>query len=230
MPIASVAKSGRPILIDHIGDLGEGAEPLLDALADREPNRSARCRAACGSRSRIDPSSSRGMNSVPMKNSEPIATPSTTAAAPTVSRAMRRSPGRARAGSAALTAAIHRLCRSATRAGMPRRNTNDASVGTIVRASSSDPKSAEQTVIAIGRNMRPSRPCEEEDRDVDGDDDGDGEHHRPGDFVRRAPDRFDAAARTRHAPRADGRSFPSSRPRRRRSCRSRSRRGSSDSR
>jgi hypothetical protein len=33
---------------------------------------------------RIDPSSSRGMNSVPMKNSEPIATPSTTAAAATV--------------------------------------------------------------------------------------------------------------------------------------------------
>jgi hypothetical protein len=66
VPIASVARSGRPSLETTVSHLRESAQGALDASAELDPlvQRGGGSRIACTS---TLPSSSRGMNSVPSR-------------------------------------------------------------------------------------------------------------------------------------------------------------------
>ena len=103
-----------------------------------------------------DPSSSCGRNSVPRRGTsvrDAVKSPAATTSVSFGRAIVARSNG-------AYRPSIHDAMRSAKRdSGAPPRKIHEAMAGTNASASSRLPKSAMPTVIAIGRNIRPSRPC-----------------------------------------------------------------------
>ena len=94
------------------------------------------------------------MNSVPMNRSEPMAMPTTVTATAIVRDRCRIGVGQV-AQVALAQAHEPRAPRGACR---PSCSRSDEAAGTAVSDSSSEPKMAEHTVIAIGRNIFPSSP------------------------------------------------------------------------
>ena len=153
MPMASVARSGRPILVTISEISANSASSFCSTRVEMSTDSSSDTDGSFRVSMRMDPSSSRGMNSVPRKGMDPTAVRMMTVATPTVAafRAMAtRSTDRYRSR--------RRTNHDASRWTPPNFSRKEETTGTPVSERRSDPKSAEQTVMAIGRNIFPSRP------------------------------------------------------------------------
>ncbi len=150
--MASVARSGRPIFVTTCRTSGKRAT-IASSRVEMSADSSIETEGSLRVSMRIAPSSRRGMNSVPSHGTEPMAMTMADVAIASVRGACRRAACRNRR---------YRV-RSASnqRASSwcpPVRSSRFDATGTPVSESTSAPNNAEHTVMAIGRNILPSRP------------------------------------------------------------------------